>query len=326
MRIKEFSKKITALACAATLAVGAFAGYTPVNTQAALPDIILDGDEGTHESAMIGKKAGTDKEYVYDGWVNVKVDRKTAPKYKYLILTYTGDIEFVRFEFVRFVDLNGNLKDLNNMETEVVWFNPNVEKTGKDFPFVAYNNVAIPYDTVSSTKNTIVLDLTKTVDDLGPIWEYFCDGIHIHNGAGTVTAEGFRKVGSFNITNARLSTSPKILPSDKEDVKFDVTKKPGKAKVKSVAKKKYKANKVKVTLKKVKKAKGYEVQVAKARKFSKKNILVKATKSKVKITLKSKKLKKQKKLYVRARAYVLNASKKKVWGDWSSAKAVKIKK
>ena len=102
-------------------------------------------------------------------------------------------------------------------------------------------------------------------------------------------------------------------------------KAPGKAKVKKVTAKKKASKTVKLTLKTVKGAKGYQVQISKAKKFTKKNILVKKIVKKVKPAIKSKKLKGQKKLFVRARAYVLDANGKKVYGKWSVAKKVKIK-
>ena len=69
-------------------------------------------------------------------------------------------------------------------------------------------------------------------------------------------------------------------------------------------------------------AKGYEVQYAFDKKFKKK---VK-TKTATKTSLKLKKLKKGKTYYVRVRAYQINALGGKIYGDWSKAKKVKIKK
>ena len=95
------------------------------------------------------------------------------------------------------------------------------------------------------------------------------------------------------------------------------------AKVKKVTAKKKASKKVKVTIKKVKNAEGYQVQFSKTKKFNKKNILVKKVVKKVKTTIASKKLKGQKKLFIRARAYVLDANGKKVYGKWSNVKKVK---
>ena len=102
-----------------------------------------------------------------------------------------------------------------------------------------------------------------------------------------------------------------------------------KAKVKKATKKKA-AKKIKITLKKIANATGYQVQISKAKKFKKKKILVKKNIKKLKLvkkavfTIKHKKIKNKKKLWVRARAYVL-ANGKLVYGKWSKAKKAKVK-
>lgn len=96
----------------------------------------------------------------------------------------------------------------------------------------------------------------------------------------------------------------------------------GKAQVKKAAKKKA-DKKVKLILKKVEGAQKYQIQISKSKKF-KKN-LVKKTVKKVKFTLRSKKFKNKKKLYVRVRAMKV-VGKKKYYSKWSKPKKVKIKK
>ena len=105
-------------------------------------------------------------------------------------------------------------------------------------------------------------------------------------------------------------------------------KAPGKAKIKKVYKRKLSAKKLKVKLKKVKGAKGYQVAVYKSKKNAKKNkkALVKKYTKKLKVTIKSKKLKGKRKTYVRARAYALDLNGKKVFGKWSAIKKGKLKK
>lgn len=93
-----------------------------------------------------------------------------------------------------------------------------------------------------------------------------------------------------------------------------VTKQLGKTTIKTASKKK-KAKKLKITFKKVTGAKKYQVQIAKTKKFKK--ILVKKTVKKINVTISNKKLKNQKKLYVRVRA--VGAVK------WSNVKKIKIK-
>lgn len=118
------------------------------------------------------------------------------------------------------------------------------------------------------------------------------------------------------------SLSEKVTSSSATKVKA-----PGKAKIKRITSKKKSAKKVKLSLKKVKGAKGYQIAIYKTKKNAKKNkkAIVKKFVKKLKVTIKSKKLKNKKKLFVRARAYKLNG-KKKVYGSWSKIKRVKIKK
>ena len=104
-------------------------------------------------------------------------------------------------------------------------------------------------------------------------------------------------------------------------------KAPGKAKIKKVWKKKKSAKKLKIKLAKVKNAKGYQVCVYKNKKNAKKHIKAIVTKytTKVKYTIKSKKLKKKKKLFVGARAYNVSSNGSKVFGAWAKIKKVKVK-
>lgn len=103
------------------------------------------------------------------------------------------------------------------------------------------------------------------------------------------------------------------------------TKAPGKVTVKKVVKKKS-AKKARVTLKKVVGAAGYQIAVYKTKKNAKKNkkALVKKYTNKLTYTIKSKKLKNKKIVYVRARAYALNG-RAKIFGAWSGIKKSKTK-
>ncbi|MCR5429907.1 MAG: hypothetical protein K6E58_01560, partial [Eubacterium sp.] len=116
-----------------------------------------------------------------------------------------------------------------------------------------------------------------------------------------------------------------VAPTTKTTTKAQTTtqkaqaKKPGKVTIVKLKKKKS-AKKLKVTLKKVSGAQGYQVSAYKTKSNAKKNkkALVNKyfTQTSVKFTLKSKKLKNKKTLYVKARAYKLNG-KNKLFGDWS---------
>ena len=100
-----------------------------------------------------------------------------------------------------------------------------------------------------------------------------------------------------------------------------VVVKPGKATVKKAVKKKS-AKKIKVTLKKVAGATKYQVAVYKTKKNAKKNkkALVKKMITKLTATIKSKKLKGKKTVYVRARAWNTAG-----FGAWSGVKKSKKK-
>ena len=95
-------------------------------------------------------------------------------------------------------------------------------------------------------------------------------------------------------------------------------KTPAKAQIKSA--KNVKGKKIKVTLKKTTDAKGYEIRYCDNKKF---NGYSKKTTTKTSYTIK--KLDKNTKYYIKARAYVKNGSKK-LYGAWSKIKKVKVKK
>lgn len=124
-----------------------------------------------------------------------------------------------------------------------------------------------------------------------------------------------------NTTTASDTTTAVEKPSnDKEEENSSVYVAPSKVKK---ASKKLAATRAKVTLKKVKGATGYQVRVYKSKKAKK--ALVKKTVKKVKFTLKKKKLKNKKKLYIQVRVYkVVNG--KKNYSVWSKKKKIRIKK
>lgn len=94
--------------------------------------------------------------------------------------------------------------------------------------------------------------------------------------------------------------------------------KTGRAAISSVKSKVSKS--IKVSVKKVKNAKGYEVVYADNSKFKKsKSIVVKSTSATIK------KLKSKKKYYVKVRAYMLDSTKSKVYGSYSSVKKINVK-
>jgi hypothetical protein len=103
-------------------------------------------------------------------------------------------------------------------------------------------------------------------------------------------------------------------------------KAPAKAKILKVNAKKKSSKKIKISLKKIANAKGYEIAVYASKKNAKKNknaLVTKRVKT-LKATVKSKKLKNKKKLFVKVRAYTLNGKTKK-YGRWSDIRKVKVK-
>lgn len=99
-------------------------------------------------------------------------------------------------------------------------------------------------------------------------------------------------------------------------------KKVAKGKVKKATKKKN-AKKIKLTFKKLKNITRYQVKISSTKSFKKKKTIVKLVK-KTKVSLTIKKLKKAKKLYVKVRGVKI-VDGKRVYGDWSRRKKVKIK-
>ena len=126
---------------------------------------------------------------------------------------------------------------------------------------------------------------------------------------------------------------PTVKPTEKQTEKATTSafKKTQQVKVKKAIKKKN-AKKLKVTLtKKVAGANGYQVRVFKTKSAAQKNkkskAIIKYTikKNTKTITIKNNKLKKQKKLYVRVRAYAKVKGKRVYSKKWSKVKKVKIK-
>lgn len=119
--------------------------------------------------------------------------------------------------------------------------------------------------------------------------------------------------GSSNITNNNGNSANKSNQSV-QGQSGSSSRVLGVTSIKKATKKKA-SSKIKLTFKKVSGASKYQVQISTTKKFKK--ILVKKTVKKVRLTIKNKKLKNKKKLYVRVRAF--GAAK------WSKIKKVKIK-
>ena len=124
--------------------------------------------------------------------------------------------------------------------------------------------------------------------------------------------------------STQATTAPVITPvAAKQSIitKNSESVKVPQAKIKKAVKKKG-ATKAKIYLKKIKGIQSYEIQICKNKKFKKKNTVTKNTK---KLNYTFKKLKTNKKYYVRARG-VIKQGNIKITGKWSKIISVKLKK
>ncbi|MBE5927974.1 MAG: carbohydrate-binding protein [Lachnospiraceae bacterium] len=147
------------------------------------------------------------------------------------------------------------------------------------------------------------------------------------------TDTGMFKFDYWKFTEEVVATpapTPTVQPSAQPDTNQPtVTPAPtdnklDKAIIKSA--KNLKGKKIKVAIKKMSDVDGYEVVIAKKKNFKGKQV-INTKKVKVKIKkFKKAKLKKSKKYFVKARAYKIGADGNKIYGDYSAAKKIKIKK
>ena len=255
-----------------------------------------------NKTLHIDKLEATSKDevkYAYLGFVTFK-DLATKD-FKYLKLTYTGDITSLRFEF--------NHKETNTNQGPF-WFDPEQE-----LHFVTKDGSAIP---MVGNNTTIVIDLEASGVDMAK----YNNGIHMHgnstkDAAFDVTLKDGVLFGGVP-TPKPTTAAPTVAPTKRVVA-------PNKVTVKSASKKKA-STRVKISLKKLSKAKGYYVQISTSKKFQKKRIIVKKYVKKATFLIKSKKLKNKKTLYVRVKAYKLNGKKKVYSKKWSRVKKVKIKR
>lgn len=170
MRKGLISKKIVAYVCAATMMFCGFAGITKATPVAAAETEIQldDAASGMNKTLHIDKAAKGSKDdlmYAYQGFVTFK---DLADKsFKYLKITYTGDITTLRFEF--------NEKTSNTNQGPF-WFDAEqdthfVTADGSDIPLVGKNT-------------TIVIDLEKSGVDMSK----YNNGIHMHANSTTDAA------------------------------------------------------------------------------------------------------------------------------------------
>lgn len=126
------------------------------------------------------------------------------------------------------------------------------------------------------------------------------------------------KTAEFNIIEAK-----KIVAKNGEiKTVYVVVKAPKQVRVKKIKNTRKKSFKIK--WKKIKGANGYEVKYALNKKFTKGKVLKNVSSKKT--SLKIFKLKKKKTYYVKVRAYTLDTNGKRIYGNWSNIRKVKIKR
>lgn len=176
MRKGLFRRKIVAYVCAATMVFCSLAGVSVAkSTQVAAEDTetaiqLDDAASGMNKTLHIDKAAKNAKDgvkYSYQGFVTFK-DLATKD-FKYLKLTYTGDITCLRFEF--------NEKTTDNNQGPF-WFDPNNEAPDH---FVTADGSEIP---MVGNNTTIIIDLEKSGVDMSK----YNNGIHMHANSTTEAA------------------------------------------------------------------------------------------------------------------------------------------
>ena len=144
-------------------------------TAFAADDIVLEGDAG-----FIKEWSASGADYKYLGYVSIP--QNTTADYKYLQLTYSGDISMLRIEFNTPADTNDG----------PYWF-----AADQVMKFVTADGSAIPTKVDSPT--TVVIDLAAS--GIADISKYANGGMHIHY------LNPDAKTGSFKVTDARFMTS-----------------------------------------------------------------------------------------------------------------------
>lgn len=147
-----------------------------------------------------------------------------------------------------------------------------------------------------------------------------------NNKPESTTAEETKIEPTTSENLAVESTTPKVTSLETTSVNTSKEVRPIKKVLKGkvqIATKKKNDKKVKLTFKKLKNATKYQVKISLSKKFTKKNTITRLVK-KTKLTVKSKKFRNAKRIYVKVRGVNIIGKKKK-YGAWSSRKRVKIK-
>lgn len=172
-------KKIIATIMAVALILG------PCSTVSkAAGEIILNGD-AAGESSFIGEYAGNGGEYCYMGFATFN---GVTEDYKYLELTYSGDISTLRLELTR---EDGSMAG-------PYWFVSN-----QVMKFVTADGSAIETNVTDET--TIVIDLEASGINIGEF-----NGTHLHYLSPDIQS------ASFSITDAKFTMETELAATDVE--------------------------------------------------------------------------------------------------------------
>lgn len=141
--------------------------------------------------------------------------------------------------------------------------------------------------------------------------------------AGDISENPWSDLFQGNKESGNLITDDSGEKITQNNTKITIKKASLKTSIKSATKKSRKAKKAKIVLKKITKVKGvrYQIKYAENKKLKKAKI---RTYKKNRITLK--RLRPNKRYYMKARAYVNAGKGKKVYGKWTKCKQIKVKK
>lgn len=172
MRMKKLKRFMTAV-MAAALVFGV--GKTPV---------FAEGESDFEVTNLIKEFTGTGA-YDYVGYVSLNGAPADS---KYLELTYTGNVTYLRLEF----------EDKDQEAKKTVWF----DKNQADH-FVTTDDSDIPLDVAEDTD--IVIDLEKSGVDIS---KYAVEGgLHIHYGDGALT-DGTFHIKAAKLTGGKATSTP----------------------------------------------------------------------------------------------------------------------
>lgn len=199
-------------------------------------------------------------------------------------------------------------------------YNIQVSKDGKAYDTVKTmtadkaETIEVPLDEAVEARYVRIECVKNAINYGYSLWEMGVYGTEVAEVETTTAAPAQNETTTVAPTTKAISTTAAPATVKKTTVK--------KTTVKATAKK-LSSNKVKLSVKKVAGASKYAVQISTTKNFKK--VVAKKTSKKAVFTVKSKKLKGKKKLYVRVKVYK-KVNGKTVASQWSKATKIKVKK